>query len=162
MRPLLVFVLLSAIPFFAFTQTKKGADTLRADRNKQHKPYTANISFFNESVSLPFHKVINSSFHPGAQAGIEGRYFENAKSKLFQTLNLGIYYNKYNGTSFYLNTELAYRYTSKFRISAETLLGIGYIRTYHPADIYELSGNGTYQKASDNGFSSAIYSLAIG
>lgn len=129
---------------------------------KEKKPYTVAVSFFNHSIAMPFHKILNTPLHPGVQAGIEGRYFETLKSKLFQSLNLGMFYNKYNGTGFYLNTELAYRYTSKFRISAEALAGLGYLRTFRPTAIYEQTESGNYRRAKDKGFSSAIASFAFG
>lgn len=129
---------------------------------KYRKPLAFTLSFFNHSISSPFHNIISTPLHPGVQAGIEGRYFETAKSKLFQTLNLGMYYNKYNGTGYYLNTELGYRYTSKWRIFAEALVGIGYVRVYHPTEIYELTSTGSYEQTNDKGFSSALVSFAIG
>lgn len=151
---------------FSCAQNTVSKDTLSVaplNKNlKHHKPYTGSLSFFNHSISVPFHKIINPIIHPGMQAGIEGRYFETRRSKLFQALNLGMFYNKYNGTGFYLNTELAYRYTSKFRISAEALAGIGYLRIFHPADIYQLTDDGTYEKVKDKGFSSPVFSFGLG
>ncbi|HEV8515213.1 MAG TPA: hypothetical protein VGQ59_18150 [Cyclobacteriaceae bacterium] len=136
--------------------------SLHAHKKEIKKPLSMTISFFNHSISMPFHKIFAQPIHPGIQVGVEGRYFENNRSKLFQTLNAGMFYNNYNGKGFYLNSEFAYRYTSKSGIFAETLLGIGYLRTYHPTDIYELNNSGTYQKVNDKGFSSPIVSFAFG
>jgi len=136
--------------------------SLHADKKEIKKPLSMTISFFNHSISMPFHKIFAQPIHPGIQVGIEGRYIETDRSKLFQTLNAGMFYNNYNGKGFYLNSEFAYRYTSKPGIFAETLLGIGYLRTYHPTDIYELNNSGTYQKVNDKGFSSPIVSFAFG
>jgi hypothetical protein len=126
------------------------------------KSFSVNLSLFNHSISTPFHKIISTPIHPGVQAGVEGRYFQTISSKLFQTLNLGMFNNNYNGAGFYLNTELGYRYTSRVGVFAEVLVGIGYLRVYHPVDIYELTNSGVYQKAKDKGFSSALVSFAFG
>jgi hypothetical protein len=161
-----LFILLQAAHFVTRAQDAGIKDNIKSvpvsKNKKQDKPLSANLSFFNHSISVPFHKMINKSLHPGVQAGIERRYFETHKSKLFQTLNLGMFYNEYNGTGFYLNTELAYRYTSKYNIYAETMAGFGYLRIYHPVDIYQLTSMGTYEKVRDKGFSSPIISFAFG
>jgi hypothetical protein len=138
------------------------AQEAQINNNVPGKYLSGSISFFNHSISVPFHKMISEPIHPGIQVGIEGKYFEKNGSKLFQTLNLGMFYNNYNGRGFYLNTELGYRYTSKPGIFVETLLGVGYLRTYHPTDIYQLNSSGTYQKVNDKGFSSPSVSFAFG
>jgi hypothetical protein len=137
-------------------------DTTVCTPQKPHKPYSVTFSLFNHAVAMPFHKMINKPFHPGIQAGIEARYFETNRSKLFQAFNLGMFYNKYNGTGFYLNTDLSYRYTSRYNIYAEIFAGVGYLRTYHPVDIFELTSPGIYEKARDKGFSSAIVTFGFG
>jgi len=159
MKVKLLYLLIFASHFHLGAQDAGIKDSINA---MHKKPLSMTVSFFNHSISMPFHKIFAEPIHPGIQAGVEGRYFENDRSKLFQTLNLGMFYNNYNGTGFYLNTEFAYRYTSKPRIFAEALLGVGYLRTYHPTDIYQLNSSGTYQKASDKGFSSPIVSFAFG
>jgi hypothetical protein len=136
----------------------KSQDTL-----KQHRrALSIQASFFNHSIAVPFHKVLNRTVHPGVQGTIEGRYLETSRSKIFQTLNLGGFHNKYNGTGFYLNTELAYRYKTKYRLFAEAFVGGGYLRTYHPTDIYVLNNSGNYERTQDKGFSSPLFSFAIG
>jgi hypothetical protein len=166
MKIIALFILLLAAHPLTQAQTadvKDSSEVAAVKKNKkQHKPLAATLSFFNHSIAMPFHKMLNKPLHPGIQAGIEGRYFETQKSKLFQTLNLGMFYNKYNGTGFYLNTELAYRYTSKYALFAEALAGLGYLRTYHPVDIYQITNSGIYEKARDKGFSSAFFSFAFG
>jgi len=131
-------------------------------KEKIPKSLCLTFSVFNHSISTPFHKIVTTPFHPGVQVGIEGRYVETQHSKLFQTLNLGWFYNKYNGTGFYVNTELSYRYTTRYKIFAEIHVGLGYLRTYHPVDIYELNSSGTYTKARDSGYSSPLVSFAFG
>jgi hypothetical protein len=162
MRLIFLFILLFATHSFTGAQDT-GNKIIPAGRTeKERKPLSATLSFFNHSISVPFHKMIGAPLHPGVQAGIEARYFETLKSKLFQTFNLGMFYNAYNGTGFYASTELAYRYTGKHRVFTEVLAGLGQLRMYHPADIYQLNSSGTYEKASDKGFSSPIISFAFG
>ena len=158
--------LLLLSPIFSLAQGGVVSDSINtmhgSKKENQHRPLSMTLSFFNHSISVPFHKMISEPLHPGIQAGIEGSYFETRGSRLFQTLNIGAFNNKYNGIGFYLNTELAYRFTSTLGIYAETLLGLGYLRTYHPTDIYELNSSGTYEKVKDKGFSSPLLSFAIG
>jgi hypothetical protein len=127
----------------------------------RRKPVTLQLSFFNHSVSVPFHKIINSQLHPGVQGMLEARYRETRRSKIFQTFDVGAFHNKYNGNGFYLSTELGYRLKTKHNFFAEALLGGGYLRVYHPTDIYVLTAAGTYERAKDKGFSSPIFSFAL-
>lgn len=125
------------------------------------KPLAVVASLFNHAVSMPFHKMVRTPVHPGFQAGVEGRYFENQSSKVFQTLNAGWFHNRYNGTGVYFNTEVAYRFTSKKGLFAEALAGLGYLRMFHPTEIYQLK-NGAYEVVKDKGFSSGLVSGALG
>jgi hypothetical protein len=121
-----------------------------------------NLSFFNHSISPPFHKILRTPIHPGVQLAVEARYRETSRGKFFQAFNLGGFYNKYNGKGFYLNTEVAYRLKTKYNFFAEGFLGGGYLRVYHPTYIYALTPGGTYERVKDKGFSSPLVSLAIG
>lgn len=163
MKCITCLAFLLALHFASLAQDAVQKDsTGKSIRIKHNRPLSIVISLFNHSIATPFHKIVNSPIHPGVQAGIEGRYFENEQSKVFQTLNSGFFYNKYNGTGFYINTEVAYRYTTRYKLFAESFLGIGYLRLYHPTDIYKPTGEGVYEKARDKGFSSPIFSFAFG
>ena len=74
---------------------------------------------------------------------------------------MGVFYNRYNATGMYSTTELAYRFTAN-QIFAEALIGAGYMRVFHPTQIYTLGDDGTYQKAVDKGLLSGLVSGAIG
>src|SRR6478736_8791562 len=103
--------LLLVAPILSLAQDAVVTDSINTSpikKEHQRGPLSMTVSFFNHAISVPFHKMISEPLHPGVQAGIEGRYFEKRGSKLFQTLNIGAFNNKYNGTGFYLNTELAY------------------------------------------------------
>ncbi len=126
------------------------------------KMLTIRFSMFNHSVSTPFHRILNKRLHPGVMAGIELPYKETGRSKIYQTFNTGIFYNRYNGTGIMVTTDAGYRYLSKFRMVADVSIGLGYLRTYHPTDIYELDQTGSYRKIKDKGRGSALYSLALG
>ncbi len=164
MKRIILFIFISSAFYSLQGQdnTAINKSIITTKKNPRTKSLTIFSSFFNHSISVPFHKIINTPVHPGAMAGIEARYFETKRSKLFQSFNLGMFYNKYNGTGFFFNTELGYRYTSKFNLSAETLIGLGKLRIYHPVDIYRLTDAGTYEKAKDKGLSSSYPSFALG
>lgn len=136
-------------------------DSVKASK-PDGKGLTLSLSFFNHSVSTPFQRIINKRLHPGLMAGIELRYRQTHRSKFFQTFNTGFFYNQFNGTGIMVTTDAGYRYNTKFRLSADVSLGLGYLRMYHPAAIYELDQSGTYRRTKDKGQSSALYSFAVG
>jgi hypothetical protein len=146
------------ITFIVLTTIVQAQDSLTHHR----KPVTVQLSFFNHSVSVPFHRIINSQLHPGVQGMFEAQYHDSRRSKIFQTFDVGAFHNKYNGNGFYLSTELGYRLKTKHNLFAEALIGGGYLRVYHPTNIYVLTTAGTYERAKDKGFSSPIFSFAIG
>ena len=79
------------------SSSEKVPQNLAKRKKEMPRHFVFNLFFFNHSISVPFYRIVRTPLHPGVQAGMEGRYFETPGSKLFQTINLGAFYNKYNG-----------------------------------------------------------------
>jgi hypothetical protein len=94
--------------------------------------------------------------------GTELFYTRGQHSQLFQTVQLGGFYNRYFGTSVFLSSDLAYRYTTGLGFYGEVMLGVGYMHAFHPRDTYALNDNGTYERVTDWGKPSAMASFSLG
>ena len=156
-----LFVTLLISPFLAFSQGNRDLDSTNISNQGNIANRVLNVSIFNHAISLPFYKMIRLPIHPGLQIGKEFHIKESAKAKLFQTLNVGFIYNAYNGTGLYLSSQFSLRHKIKYGVFAEGGIGGGYLRVFHPTNIYKLSANGDYIKANDKGFSSLLISFGI-
>lgn len=118
----------------------------------------------NFSVGMPFSKVFINRFYPLATLGTEFYYREGEHSQIYQTVKIGGYYNKYNTAAFFVNTEVACRYTFNFGLFADANLGVGYSHLFHPNAIYKPDGNGGYERVRDWGKPSLMtdFLLSVG
>jgi len=79
MKFLTLVGLLLLSPTFSFAQGGVANDSIKtmpgSKKENQYEPLSMTLSFFNHSISVPFHKMISEPLHPGVQAGIERSYF---------------------------------------------------------------------------------------
>jgi hypothetical protein len=133
---------------------------------KKHwlKKHPIDFAIGNFSVGMPFSKIFINKFYPLATLGTEFYYRNKKHSQIYQTVKIGGYYNKYNTSAFFVNTEIAYRYTFGFGLFADANLGVGYSHLFRPNAIYKLNSNGEYEQVRDWGKPSimADYLLSIG
>jgi len=122
------------------------------------------FAFGNFLVGMPFSNIFINKFYPLVTIGTEFYYRNKNKSQIYQTAKIGGYYNKYNTSSFFINTEIGYRYTFGFGLFADANLGVGYSHLFHPNAIYKPNDNGEYEQVRDWGKPSimADYLLSIG
>ena len=120
------------------------------------------LSFFKHNASLPFEGIIKSPLHPGVSAGTEFTYKTGKIGKIFQTINIGYFYNKFNAKALFLCSEFGYRKTMQLGLFGDLFIGLGYIHSFHPKEIYALNAHGEYEKAKDKGKSAYLISAAIG
>jgi hypothetical protein len=118
----------------------------------------------NFSVGMPFSHIFICKFYPMATFGTEFYYRNKKHSQIYQTARIGGYYNKYNTSALFLNTEIGYRYTFGFGLFADANLGAGYSHLFRPDAIYKLNSNGEYEQVRDWGKPSlmADFSLSVG
>jgi hypothetical protein len=118
----------------------------------------------NFSVGMPFSNIFTGRYYPLATLGTEFYYRNKEHSQIYQTARIGGYYNRYNTSAVFVNTEIGYRYSFGFGLFADANLGVGYSHLFRPGAIYKLNGNGEYEQVRDWGSPSlmADYSLSIG
>lgn len=142
----LFIILLFSIPKIAFGQ---------------QKATPINISFFNVSTAIPFTKLFTKPIHVGLQIGTEFNYKIKGQNRIFQTVNLGYFYHNHLAQGVAINTEFGYEYRSKFGLSFEGLLGVGYMHTFTTAEEFTFS-DGAYTKKKDRGNSRFYPSFSTG
>lgn len=128
------------------------------------KNHPIDFALGNFSVGMPFSKTFINKYYPLATLGTEFYYRDKKSSQIYQTSKIGVYYNRYNTSAFFLNTEIAYRYIFRFGLFTDAGLGLGYSHLFHPNAIYEQDDNGVYEQVRDWGKPSLItnFSLSIG
>jgi hypothetical protein len=122
-----------------------------------------NVSLFNQGTAIPYTKLLTNPIHPGIQIGTEFDYRKTDHTRWFQTANIRYFYHGHLAHGFGLTTDLGWEYKTAFGLAPAALLGIGYMRTYSPAEVFVLK-NGTYEGGRDPGnnrFTAAL-SLDIG
>jgi len=126
------------------------------------KQFPLELSLFNHAVTMPFDGFIMSPLHPGFSIGTEYGYTQGRLGRIFQNLHAGYYYNKYNAKAFFLKTEVGYRYTAGFGLFGDLSLGLGYLHSFHPREIFGLNAQGEYEKVKDKGKSAVIFLASLG
>lgn len=120
------------------------------------------LSFFNHAVTMPFDGIVLKPLHPGFSVGTEYAYTEGRLGKIYQSLHAGYYYNKYNAKAFFLETGVGYRYTAGFGLFGDLSLGLGYLHSFHPVEIFAMNAQGEYERVKDKGKSAFIFLGALG
>jgi hypothetical protein len=116
----------------------------------QNKSIPLHISFFNESTSVPFTKLLTKPFHPGIQTGTEFTIKARKHSRLFQTVNLNYYYHQHLNQGIAAFTEIGYSHRIGSRFAVAGLLGLGYLHTIATADEFVFA-DGHYELRKDKG-----------
>lgn len=120
------------------------------------------LTFLKHAISYPFEAILSGPLHPGFSVGTEYTYSQGQHGRFFQNLNAGYFFNKYNAKALFAETSAGYRYTFGFGMFGDLALGLGYIHSFHPVEVYSLNSQGEYEKAKDKGKSAAIFPLILG
>lgn len=124
MRKLLVTFLL--MPFLASAQEKTATGFSGAS-------FLVGISF--HAVSTPLHKPGNNFRNLGFKVGAELPW--NQKDNLRQSVELGYYFNRFNGRSIYAHSDFVYRPRIAKDLRADFRLGPGLGYVLHPGDTWK-------------------------
>ena len=96
------------------------------------KDIALNVSVFNEKIALPFvNSIIDEDIHPGIQLGVEFYHINKSVFRLYQPINLFVYYhaNSFQGTTLGVTTEIAFAlFIQSF--FTELHLGAGYMHAF--------------------------------
>lgn len=120
------------------------------------------VSFIKHSTNYFFKGAITDPLHPGFLMGTEFTYAKGKLGKIYQTLNSGYFYDKYVAKGLMFFSEFGYRYTMKFGLFVDALIGGGYLRYWHPQEIFALNSAGSYERVKDKGRGAAMISTAMG
>jgi hypothetical protein len=128
------------------------------------RQFPLEAAFINQAVGSPFDGTILSILHPGFSLGTEYIWKGRAHGCWFQGLQAGYYFNKYDSRAFFLQSSFGYRHTLGFGLFGEVAPVLGYVRYFHPGEIWRLNAEGEYGKAKDSGRSAVVVSfeLALG
>ena len=153
----LLFLLLILIGF----QPLYGQDSPSEKERKQTFPIS--ISLTNHSWSFPLTNIFRlDPIYPGMVIGTEFYFLKRTKSKLFQTVEIGGFINKNQGSALYLNSNFTYRYTTKFGLMSEVGLGLGYFHGFHRTATFEQQDSGEFIEVKDRGVGALSSNIAFG
>jgi hypothetical protein len=121
------------------------------------------MSLTNHSWAFPFKQVFRfNPIYPGISAETEFYYKSKPTFKLFQTGQIGGFLNNSSGSAIYLNSNIGMRYASKFGLTTELSLGLGYFFGLYSSDTYIQSANGNYEKSKKAGIGAMSGNISIG
>ncbi len=126
------------------------------------KQFPLEASFVAHAVTKPFAGLVLSPLHPGFTVGTEYVYSEGKNGRLFQSLHAGYFDHEFSAKAFFFQTGLGYRYTLGFGFFADTDVGLGYLHSFHPTEIFAQNDLGEYERIKDKGKASFMISLALG
>lgn len=113
----------------------------------QIKLTSLRVEVFNEMVSMPTNRVIQTPLHPGFIIGAD--FYEKKDTRWPQTLgvDLGYYYHRLYEHAFMLDAAYSFGYEFKFGLRLKLLANIGYKHSVLSGDVYEFE-NGEYQEST--------------
>lgn len=158
MKILLTFM----FTFLALNAMAQQIPELKSRNVKKSIPIT--IAFSTHTYSWPFYKSFSTPLQTGFKLGSEYPFIEKNKHSLLQTVNIGYFKNPELMRAYYLNSFFTYRYTIVWQLYADCKIGIGYMHRMHTREVFKLSNNGDYKKATDWGKPSfnAGFNLGLG
>jgi len=119
------------------------------------------IAVQSEAIGLPFTNY--SPIHPGIEFG--AMFIKKEKDKNIQYFNAkaGFFYHQKLETAIYLGGE--YQYSQKLfkqKVSIDIPVGLGYLHSFYPGEIYEQNTAGDFEKINQIGRSHLYINLGIG
>ena len=119
------------------------------------------VSVNSEAIGLPFTNY--SPIHPGFE--MTGTFRKNETSNNIQCLNAkaGFFYHQRLAIGIYLGGE--YQYSQKLfneKLSLDLPVGLGYLHTFYPNELYEQNENGDFEVINQFGRSHLYINLGVG
>lgn len=119
------------------------------------------FSVLSEAIGLPFTNY--QPFHPGFE--FKARFKEIEKPKFSRSINanLGFFYHERVETTFYLGAEYQFEYKIlNDKISVDIPLGLGYMHTFYPNEVYVQDSDGEFELKSQLGRPHAYFNAGVG
>lgn len=119
------------------------------------------VSFNSEAIGFPFTNY--SPIHPGIEITGTIRKNERAKSIRYINVKAGFFHHRRLENAFYLGGEYQYSQTLfKNKVSVDLPVGLGYLHTFYPGELYEQNENGEFEAINQWGRSHLYANLGIG
>ncbi len=119
------------------------------------------VAATTKAIGLPFTNYL--PYHPGLELRATLRTKTTNKKTQRYNVNLGAFFHRRLQTGFYIGGE--FQYTRKlFRqaIGLDLPIGVGYLHTFYPNELYEQTVNGDFEVVSQLGRPHAYINLGIG
>ncbi len=126
------------------------------------KQFPLEMSFINHAVTMPFAAIVLKPIHPGFNLGTEYAYAQGRWGRFFQSLQAGYYYNKYNAKALFLLTGAGFRYRLPFGLLGDAGLGVGYLHSFHPTEVFAQDASGEYARIRDTGKPAFVAFMSLG
>ncbi len=120
------------------------------------------ISFTLQSEAIGFPFTNYAPLHPGAEVGLTVREKYHARSISTFNVYLGGYYHEKLATGVYLRAEYQHTFKLGNKFGLIVPMGLGYLHTFYPADLYDRNENGDFERVSHGGRPHALINLGIG
>ena len=119
------------------------------------------IAATSEAVGLPFTNY--SPYHPGAEFTTALKINEKEKSTRYIGLKAGFFYHRKLETALYLGGEYQYSFMMlNNKLSLDIPMGLGYLHSFYPSELYEQNSNGDFEKVSQFGRPHLYINLGLG
>ncbi|MEN0048218.1 MAG: hypothetical protein AAF806_14245 [Bacteroidota bacterium] len=108
------------------------------------------VAATTEAIGLPFTNY--SPYHPGLEVKGIFKQMDKPKSIRYWNANAGFFYHERLATAIYVGGE--YQYTQKFfneKLGFDIPLGLGYLHTFYPSELYEQTKNGDFETVNQLG-----------
>ena len=151
-RPFIIF--LSIITFIANANAQP-------DSVKAKKPLPLVIAMGTHTLSFPwYNKPLTYRFNPALMVGTEFTHKQTKHFRFYQPVGLGYFQHEFMESGVFINTDLGFSYLTGFGLHVDLLLGGGYLHSFSRRELFEVR-NGEYEKVTDWGRPSAMFSLAL-
>jgi hypothetical protein len=119
---------------------------------QERKPFLSDewtFSVYNNAISMPFSGkigILHAPIHPGLSVGRSHYWNTKTTHQLFQTFQLGVFYQQYVQTGIQVYSAFNYRYQMPFGLGLGAHLGVGYLHAIRDLQQFELNSAGQYEK----------------
>jgi len=121
--------------------------------------FSASIN--SEAIGLPFTNY--DPLHPGFELNGTIKRIEKPKSIRYLNTKIGFFYHRRLETAIYIGGE--YQHSLKLfrqKISLDLPIGLGYLHSFYPGEVYEQNDNGDFEKINQTGRAHFYTNLGIG
>ncbi len=119
------------------------------------------ISGISEAIGLPFTNY--SPIHPGLEFSSTIKKVDRPRSNRYLNAKAGFFYHQKLEAAIYLGGEFQYSYKIiNQKLSVDLPLGLGYLHSFYPGELYEQNEIGDFEVVNQFGRSHLYLNLGLG